>query len=279
MKRVTRVVLAVATAVLLLMAPAMAHAETGGLQIDIPGDGKSWVRDSEVPLLNADGIAPGMLRSGVLRIRNNSAKDASITLRALHIADDDRACTRPESRVDTTCGTGSGELGSQVRVRVYLGQARAGSFRTEPAFSGSIYELGEAVTLTRSLAAAGERQMKLTLLFPPESGNETQTDRLSFDLRLAATQATGTAQPEEISTSHITGTTINSSGAATIAAASGSPWTLAGLPAASLAMLGGAALLVGYALFALNRRIRHPRTAPVNGRRTPTSTLSHRMIK
>jgi hypothetical protein len=69
---------------------------------------------------------------------------------------------------------------------------RDGTYLTAPLWSGSIYDLMTPVTLSSGLPANAVWDYRLTLSLPVAAGNETQSDRLGFDLRFTADGLTAT---------------------------------------------------------------------------------------
>ena len=100
------------------IAPA-ASAEGGQLLIDVPGDGKGFVHDTDSPLLRITELAPGYTTSGTLALRNDSSGRADLTLRALDVDESENGCVRPEQNDgDVTCTDDGGELADWLEVEV-----------------------------------------------------------------------------------------------------------------------------------------------------------------
>ncbi|HET9186344.1 MAG TPA: hypothetical protein VFN80_00200 [Acidothermaceae bacterium] len=183
---------ALAAAIVPLALSTTATASSGQLLIDVVGDNHGWVHDSSQPLFHFDKLAPGSSTSATLRLKNDSSSRATLSVKAIHVHDDDNGCL-PQERAagDTTCGRGGGELGKTVRFAVVCPAVSA----SRPLWSGTISDVEKGVTLPQSLGPMAVIELHVTAELPHSAGNETMTDRLGFDLAwtLSGTQSKSTA--------------------------------------------------------------------------------------
>ena len=163
---------------------AAAPATVGSQHISI-NTGSGWTHDPSTPLFDFTRIAPGWTGTATLAVRNDSDQAAAIGLSATNIAEDENGCNHPESFVDTSCtGVDAGELGKEITLTVYADPSHNGAYDSTPTWSGSIEDLKQAATLSSHLPGGGVSSYKIDATLPMSSGNETQTDRVSFDLQV-----------------------------------------------------------------------------------------------
>ncbi|MGH3509179.1 MAG: hypothetical protein ACRDPI_02990 [Nocardioidaceae bacterium] len=172
------------------VAVPMAHHEAwrndrpGRLLLDVAGNGR-FVHDSATPLLDATRLAPGSSASGDVDVENDSASDATLSVRATHVIEDENGCDHAEVwSGDTTCNPLGGELGDWLQVS--LSRRQGEHYR--PVWSGSFIALERGVTLPGSLGSRSVWPLRMTVTLPYAAGNDTQTDQVHFDLRWTATQ-------------------------------------------------------------------------------------------
>ena len=151
--------------------------------------------------LTLDRLAPGISRQGTLTVTNPSDQPVTVALTTLDLSDDDNGCVLSETRDgDTTCGDGGGELSRWLDVSIADGG--------ETLWSGRLTELDQDQRLPGELQPGETKELDVTVGLPFEAGNETQTDRVSFDLRIRTIGVAGeqVGQPEvlgaEASTGH-----------------------------------------------------------------------------
>jgi hypothetical protein len=186
----TTLAAAVACAAAVVAAPwawaGSAAASSGQLLIDVAGDGQGWVHDSSHPLFHFDKVAPVMTTSASFRLKNDSASSGHLSVKAIHVHDDDNGCVRQETAAgDTTCGDGEGELAAAVRFTVVCESLDHG----RPLWSGTISDIEKGVTIQQPLAPKGVLELHVAAELPRSAGNETMTDRLAFDLAWTLTTA------------------------------------------------------------------------------------------
>jgi hypothetical protein len=161
-----------------------AFADNGPISVNT-GDG--WTTHPDQPLFDLTGIEPGWSSRAVVSVRNDSGHPASLSVAAAEIVDDENGCTAEESLVDTTCsGTNAGELGRRMTVTV-LSAAEGTSTPAATVFSGSVDDLATAKTLATDEPAGSVSSYTIVVALPRGTGNETQSDRVSFDLQLRLT--------------------------------------------------------------------------------------------
>ena len=117
---------------------------------------------------------------------------SSLLLTAVNVRDDDRGCNKPERLVDLTCGDGQGDLSDALVISLET----APGIRPAIRWSGTLHQLEHGVPLAQVVPAHRSIPVSVTLRLPPESGNETQTDRVSFDLRVTLSGLMGDRSTE-----------------------------------------------------------------------------------
>lgn len=167
---------------LLLGYPADADQLAGKdqLLIDVPGDGRGFVRKASVPLLAAPGLMPGTDYAQTLTLRNDSDYDGRLALRLLALKDLENGCVSPErSSGDETCQRHHGELSHWLHIDV----GRKTDSSLVPLWTGKLDELRNGVVLPEEFASKTDLPIQLTLSVPAEAGNELQTDGITGRLR------------------------------------------------------------------------------------------------
>jgi hypothetical protein len=171
---------------LVLPSPADA-ARNGVLQVALPGG--PFTSAPAGPLLDVDSLVPGGSTSQVLGVRSASTGAGELELRFLAVHDDDNGCTSPEAVVDTSCGTGGGELGTALRFALAVADAPDGTYvRT---WSGTAAQLERGIDAHTVVTRGADRWVRLSATLPGSTGDEVQSDTFGFRLRveLAASQA------------------------------------------------------------------------------------------
>ena len=196
MTRVMRAALALGGALAFALPAANASAtapaapaapNTGQLSVNT---GSGWTHDPTDPLFDITRIAPGWTETKTFDVRNDSPASAAISLHSANVDDEENGCNHPESFIDTTCsGPNAGELGGEIILSLYAGSGSGGTFDATPSWTGSIRALQLATGLG-PLAAGATRAYKIVAELPYSSGNETQTDSVSFDLVVGLDGAT-----------------------------------------------------------------------------------------
>ena len=204
MTRVMRAALALGGALAFALPAASSSAttpaapNTGQLSVNT---GSGWTHAPTDPLFDITKIAPGWTETKTLDVRNDSPASAAISLHSANIDDEENGCNHPESFVDTTCsGANAGELGGEIILSLYTGSGSGGTFDATPSWTGSIRALQQTTGLGQ-LTAGASRAYKIVAELPYSSGNDTQTDSVSFDLVVGldgaqvAVEATKTTRP------------------------------------------------------------------------------------
>jgi len=221
-------------------ASATATSTAGAGQVSV-NTGSGWTHDPTGPLFDFSRIAPGWSATKTIGIRNDGPASAALSLDASNVVDNENGCNHPESVVDTSCsGTDAGELGAEMILAVYDSADTA----TTPLWRGSIRALEQPATLG-SLSTGAVRSLVIAAELPAASGNETQTDSVTFDLAVNLDGAT--VAVEGTKTTRATGGLVNR-------ALDQLPFT--GTPAERLVAAAICLLLLGSAvsLFARGRR-------------------------
>jgi len=161
--------------------------------------GSGWTHDPTTPLFDLTRIAPGWNGTTTIAVRNDSDQGAAIGLSATNVVENENGCNHPESYVDTTCtGADAGELGKEIILSVYADPDNDGTYGSTPTWSGSIEDLKQAATLSSQLPAGGISGYKIDATLPYSSGNETQTDQVSFDLKVTLDGASVAVQGTKV---------------------------------------------------------------------------------
>jgi hypothetical protein len=154
-----------------------AAAQLDPIKVEVVGGGT---------LFDTDGMYPGFQMTDEMRITNNTGDAGAIRLRILDLVSDDNGCNTPEARVDTTCGDGEGELAEQVLLDVQRVDAGGNVVVLAPTILEDVGEVSLGVIEPGVTIA-----YHLTWELPITSGNETQTDSLSFDVEIAGFSLVG----------------------------------------------------------------------------------------
>lgn len=235
-------VLAVAIVAVALVLPA-ATAEA---------DGGHLVLRSSSPVLNLRNVAPGTSATGSVSLDNDSPELADLYLKAVDLTSDDNGCTPAEARVDSSCGDGEGELAEQMVITVSGDQGSG----YEQLWKGSLVQLADGTELTEGVPARGTVDLRVNARLPFESGNETQSDGLTFSLRwtLVADHSEKTATVLGTSFERPGGTTGGNGPIGHVAHVLAESLARTGAPLAGLAIGGLGALVAGAFVLRLSRR-------------------------
>lgn len=147
--------------------------------------GSGWVHDSSTPLFDTTHIAPGWSDSHMLQVRNDAADPGTLALSATDIVEAENGCMHSEALVDATCGAADGELGHELVFSAYLDPENDGTFESMPRWTGSLYDLATPAVLDSDLGGHGVVGLRIDAALPMTSGNETQTDQVTFNFRLS----------------------------------------------------------------------------------------------
>ncbi|NYE50405.1 hypothetical protein HDA32_005525 [Spinactinospora alkalitolerans] len=170
-------------AVLALLA-ALTAAPASGATADAPESaglvrvGADGVDAAGMSRLRAADIAPGYSGRWSVTLANDRAEPVAVGVRVEDLADDDNGCTRPEARVDGTCGSGEGELAEHLRLGV--GPEGAGGGRPSGAALGDVAAGSGPRPVT--VPAHGRVKVLVDLELPAWTGNEVQSDSVAFTL-------------------------------------------------------------------------------------------------
>lgn len=210
--------------------------------------GHGW-NDTSVPLFDLSQIQPGYEGTATLRVRNDSDAPTSVSLSAVAVVDDENGCSRDEALVDHTCsGFDTGELSHELDASVSTDAGEVTTTLDALEKGAALGELGPG--------AVGSYQVDVAL--PRAAGNETQSDRLGFTLRVTLA---------DLGSVDVLGTKISRGGPSGVSALIRRlPFT--GTPAERLVAAGLLLLLLGtfLRLAAMQRDGR--RTRPLGGLRT-----------
>ena len=126
-----------------------------------------------------------------LHVINN---DAWLCAEVSNLSSDDNGLNEPEALVDTTDGTGNGELDDTMLWTIWRDDGDNIQQENEPTLasghpSNSVLPVYDATTGTGSLEGGTTTYLGFSWTLPAESGNETQTDSLTADISFRVEQA------------------------------------------------------------------------------------------
>ncbi len=222
--------LVLCSTLLVCRAPAFAAAtpQPGGVihidqQLDV----------SELRVLDVADIAPGYEEAWLVTVINQRNEPVTLGVRVDELHNADNGCSVPGTRVDDTCDS-PGELGEHVQLRLGTpGNLRMFSAPLNEAVSGS----GQIVTVP----ARGTAEVVIGLKLPATTGNEVQTDSVSFVLVWRAEAIPSTSQWESEDGVPLQTAAAGTPGPAALALTGAHVMLLAG---AAVVLLAGGALLV-----------------------------------
>jgi len=187
MNRVKRgVIAAVAAALGTAAFPAVASADASPISVNL---GSGWVDFSSAPLFSFDKIMPGDIRNAAIQIRNNSATATDLTLSTTDIVEFENGCTAAEADVDSTCGATEGEIGRHLSFAIFADPEDDGVFEPAPRWTGTLYDLSTPADLLDGIAGNGVVGLRIQMILPLTTGNDTQSDQADFSFRLTLTGA------------------------------------------------------------------------------------------
>lgn len=148
----------------------------------------SFVEEVTAPADDFSVVLPGDSVIREVRVSNEAVENSELHLLARNLVDDDNGCVRDEAlNGDTTCGAGGGELSDWLRITV----TRVGGPTDELLWSGTLADLADGAVLASVMPAKAEWRLRLNSELPRETGNEIQSDRVSYDLRWTITSTRG----------------------------------------------------------------------------------------
>jgi hypothetical protein len=170
-------VLVVGLLVAMVVAPGPASAPGGSGPLQVTGG---------QPLFDLRNIAPGMSGTEQLRITNRGDFDGVVRVTVVDLREDDFQCSEPErASGDTTCGRrGGGELGRDLLIEAVDESGRL--LQRAP-----LRLLEDRTVVELSLRRRASTTVTFRWRYDPASGNETQSDRVSFDFQVSLSQRTG----------------------------------------------------------------------------------------
>ncbi|QLH79152.1 hypothetical protein HZS55_18470 [Halosimplex rubrum] len=144
-------------------------------------------------LLRADGVVPGDEGVSRLRLRNTGGAAGELSVTDLDVESDENGILPPESPVDDSPGVG--ELDEHLLVRV---SAEFPDGETVEVYGdGGFVPLGSLDagnrTIGDGLAAGEDVTIVMEWRLPAETGNEVQSDSVSFDIGFTLRSVDGTA--------------------------------------------------------------------------------------
>lgn len=212
-----------------------------GQRVQVSVDGAAFSATPTAPAFDLSGLVPGDSHTAVIGVRSGFRLPSALTVRVVDVAASDDGCTPAESAVDAGCGSGPGQLGARAEITLALGQRSDGPFRD--VWTGSPDRLASGVDLPGRVAVTGTEFVRMTAALPASVGNEVQTDRYAFGVRVELTTTAGVAGVQ---------TGPGTGGTSAGRSSAGGPLAYTGVSIALFAA-GLALLLVGGALTAAAR--------------------------
>jgi spore coat-associated protein N len=166
-------------------------AGTLDLKVDTdPTSGVTW-SDDPLPTLNSiteidnmiNNMAPGDSISGDFGIKNDGTITGVADFTLTVTADDDNGLTEPESDVDSTGGSGEGELSANIDVVLTYNGAAVYS-GTLAGMSGNTYDAPS------SIAGGATASWEYTISIDSGVGNIIQSDTCDIDIEFSLDQDT-----------------------------------------------------------------------------------------
>ena len=164
-----------------LLLPGSAGAE-GPHDVEVSVAGAPFTPDSPQPLLDVSSLAPGEQTSAVLGVRSTMRVPGLLYLRMHGVRDDDGGCVPPERAVDTTCGSGEGDLGHLLGFTVATAPDRQGPYTAR--WSGSADDLEGTVNTHLNIASGGTQWVLMTANLPARAGRQVESDLFRFALEV-----------------------------------------------------------------------------------------------
>ncbi|QLH84147.1 hypothetical protein [Halosimplex pelagicum] len=147
-------------------------------------------------LLRADGVVPGEEGVSRLRLRNTGTARGELSVTGFDVESDENGLLPPESPVDDS--PEEGELDEHLVVRVsaeYPGGETAAVYGDEGFVPIGSLEAGNR-TIGDGLAAGEDVTIVVEWRLPAGTGNEVQSDSVTFDIGFTLRSVNGTATPQ-----------------------------------------------------------------------------------
>ncbi len=176
---------------------ATAGEDEGGLLVDVVGDGTGFGRHTSAPWLGMDRLAPGAVETRDIVLWNTSTEPIALSLQTLDLVDVENGCLEPELRVSgEECEDDGGELSSWLTLA--LERAEVAASRRDRAHVGAtLRDLTDpAPVVDATIAPGGRVPFTMRLEFLAEAPNDTMTDLVTFDIRIAAARGGATSGGE-----------------------------------------------------------------------------------
>jgi hypothetical protein len=134
------------------------------------------------PLLDTSGLAPGVRVTNTLGVRSRFDVATKVSLQLVNVRDDDNGCVPPEARVDSTCGTGNGDLGRVLIVSVDEATAQHGTYHQ--VWQGNALRLINTIGLPVQVPGGADRWLRFSAAVPSTVGNVVESDTFGFGLHI-----------------------------------------------------------------------------------------------
>lgn len=160
----------------------------GTLDLAVGGTGGSSVEPFLIDNIGETSVTSG---SKTWVVTNKGTLTGRLYFKLVNVSNTENGCNTPELAVDASCdnpGTGQGELGKQIAIKVYLNDLMVAESDLDEVNKNKITAAWS--NLTPVMLKAGETaRVKLEWLMANESyGNEIQSDSLGFDVDFSLVQ-------------------------------------------------------------------------------------------
>jgi hypothetical protein len=190
-RRIGALLGALAVLCLLGAASSARAAHVARPKVELSVAGAAFSGEPNGPLMDTHALAPGVSISADLGVRSGFDGATAVSLQLVGVRNDDNGCTRPETRVDTTCGRGQGDLEQALTMTVAAADARAGDY--QQVWSGSAEQLAHITTIGLSVPKRADRWLRITATVPATVGNIVQSDTFGFGLRVTLAGSGGSS--------------------------------------------------------------------------------------
>ena len=160
----------------------------GTLDLAVGGAGGSTIEPFLIDNIGETNVSSG---SKTWVVTNKGSLTGRLYFKLVNVNNAENGCNTPEMVVDTTCdnpGEGQGELGKQIRTKVYLNDLMVAESDLDEANKNRITNIWSSMTPV-VLTAGETARVKLEWSMANESyGNEIQSDSLGFDVDFSLVQ-------------------------------------------------------------------------------------------
>lgn len=131
-------------------------------------------------------LYPGRSTEQTLWVQNKYGAVADLRIQALNVDEIENGCASPEVPVDD-CASDEGELGRWLRLQI----SRNSPDGELTLWSGTFDELQQGIAIEPRVPAGGRPELRIVTTMDHDAGNDTMTDRVTYDLRFTLTSTMG----------------------------------------------------------------------------------------